>query len=164
MNLILLGPPGAGKGTQAKKLYAEFKIPQISTGDILREAVRNGDLALANKQSRLMDAGKLVPDSLVVGIVQDRLKAPDCEPGFILDGFPRTIPQADALEAKRCPSWGVESMRSFLWRCRRRRLVERISGRRSCPKDGSVYHVFPESSAARGLLRQVRYLAHSAGR
>ncbi|HET9449569.1 MAG TPA: nucleoside monophosphate kinase, partial [Aggregicoccus sp.] len=96
MNLILLGPPNAGKGTQAKKLYAEFQIPQISTGDILRQAVRDGT-PLGKKAGPLMDAGHLVPDELVIAIVQERLKAADCANGFVLDGFPRTIPQADAL-------------------------------------------------------------------
>ena len=140
MNLILLGPPGAGKGTQAKMLYAEFKIPQISTGDILREAARNGT-ELGKQAKPLMDAGKLVPDELVVGIVQERLKAPDCANGFILDGFPRTIPQAEALDqalaklAKKIV--GVISLE-----VPETKLVERISGRRSCANDGSVYHVY----------------------
>lgn len=99
MNLILLGPPGAGKGTQAQRLVADLGIPQISTGEILRAAVKNGT-PLGKQAGPLMDAGKLVPDELVVGIVDERLKEQDCARGFILDGFPRTIPQADALAAK----------------------------------------------------------------
>jgi adenylate kinase len=139
MNLILLGPPGAGKGTQAKKLYADFKIPQISTGDILREAARNGT-ELGKQAKPLMDAGKLVPDELVVGIVQERLKAPDCAGGFILDGFPRTIPQAEALD-QALAKLGKKINAVVSLEVPEEKLVERISGRRSCPTDGSVYHV-----------------------
>ncbi|MFT3708541.1 MAG: adenylate kinase [Archangium sp.] len=97
MHLVFFGPPGAGKGTQAQKLIADFKIPQISTGDILRAAVSKGT-ALGLQAGPLMAAGKLVPDELVIGIVEERLKEPDCKPGFLLDGFPRTIPQAEALD------------------------------------------------------------------
>lgn len=139
MNLILLGPPGAGKGTQAKKLYAEFAIPQISTGDILREAVRN-QTELGRQAGPLMKAGKLVPDELVVGIVKERLKAPDCRNGFILDGFPRTLPQADALgQALAQVGKRIDAVVSL--EVPREKLLERLSGRRSCPKDGSVFHV-----------------------
>ena len=97
MNLVLLGPPGAGKGTQAKRLVLRFGVPQISTGDILRQAVKDGT-ELGKQAAPLMAAGKLVPDELVVGIVKDRLLEPDAAQGFILDGFPRTIPQAEKLE------------------------------------------------------------------
>jgi len=97
MNLILLGPPGAGKGTQAKKMIEELKIPQISTGDILRAAVKDGT-QLGMEAKKYMDAGKLVPDSVVIGIIDDRLKEADCEKGFILDGFPRTVDQASSLD------------------------------------------------------------------
>src|SRR5512138_1433734 len=95
--IILLGPPGAGKGTQAKRISSDFEIPQVSTGDMLREAVKNGT-PMGLMAKNFMDSGGLVPDEVVVGIVKDRLSAPDCEKGFILDGFPRTIPQAEALE------------------------------------------------------------------
>lgn len=139
MNLILLGPPGAGKGTQAKKLYADYRIPQISTGDILREAVRNGT-ELGKKADPIMKAGGLVPDDLVVGIVEERLRAPDCEKGFILDGFPRTIPQADALE-KALDGIGKKIDAVVSLEVPQEKLLERLSGRRSCPKDGSVFHV-----------------------
>lgn len=98
MHLVFFGPPGAGKGTQAQKIVADFGIPQISTGEILRAAVKNGT-PLGKQAGPLMDAGKLVPDELVIGIVQERLKEADCGPGFLLDGFPRTIPQATALDA-----------------------------------------------------------------
>ena len=118
MNLILLGPPSAGKGTQAKKLNAEFRIPQISTGDILREAMRDGT-PLGKQAEPLMDAGQLVPDELVIGIIQERLKAADCANGFILDGFPRTIPQAEAL-GRRSRSWAAASTPWCRSRCRAR--------------------------------------------
>ena len=97
MNLILLGGPGAGKGTQAKLIVEEYKIPQISTGDMLREAVKQGT-ELGKKAKEYMDKGELVPDEIVIGIVRERIKQPDCEKGFILDGFPRTIAQAEALD------------------------------------------------------------------
>ena len=96
MHLVFFGPPGAGKGTQAQKIVADFGIPQISTGEILRAAVTSGT-PLGKEAGPLMAAGKLVPDELVIGIVQERLKEADCAQGFLLDGFPRTIPQADAL-------------------------------------------------------------------
>src|SRR4051812_6298739 len=98
MNLILFGPPGAGKGTQAKKLVADFQIPHLSTGDILREAVRQGT-ELGRMARGYMDEGRLVPDDLVIGMVNERLAQPDVKNGFILDGFPRTIPQAEALDS-----------------------------------------------------------------
>ncbi len=97
MNLILLGGPGAGKGTQAKKLIDKFQIPQISTGDILRAAVKEGT-EMGRKAKEFMDAGKLVPDEVVIGIIKDRLAQADAKKGFILDGFPRTVPQAEALD------------------------------------------------------------------
>src|SRR4030067_1326762 len=97
MNLILLGPPGAGKGTQAQMIVEHYHIPQISTGDILRTAVKEGT-TLGKQAKAFMDQGQLVPDEVVIGIIDERLRALDCNPGFILDGFPRTIPQAEARQ------------------------------------------------------------------
>jgi adenylate kinase len=139
MNLILLGAPGAGKGTQAKLLLTDYGIPQISTGDILREAVRNGT-AQGKLAGPLMAAGKLVPDELVIEIVKERLKAPDAQKGFILDGFPRTIPQAEALE-KALESVGTKINAVVQLDVPAQLIRDRILGRRSCPKCGSVYHV-----------------------
>jgi len=140
MNLVFLGPPGAGKGTQAKRLLDEFGIPQISTGDILRDAVRRGT-ELGKKAGPLMAAGKLVPDDVVVGLAIDRLRQSDCGRGFVLDGFPRTIPQAEALDdALRREGKKLDGVISL--QVPEETLVERISGRRSCPKDGSAYHVY----------------------
>jgi adenylate kinase len=140
MNLILLGPPNAGKGTQAKKLYADFKIPQISTGDILRKAVREGT-ELGKLAGPLMAAGAYVPDEIVIGIVEERLKEPDCANGFILDGFPRTIPQAEALE-RMLAKLGKQLDAVVSLEVPHEKLIERGSGRRSCPTCGSVYHVY----------------------
>ncbi|WP_375773224.1 adenylate kinase [Archangium gephyra] len=140
MNLILFGPPFVGKGTQAKNLYAEFKIPQISTGDILRKAVREGT-ELGKLAGPLMAAGAYVPDEIVIGIVEERLKEPDCAHGFVLDGFPRTPPQAEALE-RMLARLGKKLDAVVSLKVPHEKLIERGSGRRSCPTCGSVYHVY----------------------
>ncbi|MEM3445520.1 MAG: adenylate kinase [Thermoplasmata archaeon] len=134
MNLIMLGAPGAGKGTQAQKLAAHLKIPQISTGDMLRQALAEGT-PLGMEARKYMEAGKLVPDAVVVGIVKERLSREDCRNGFILDGFPRTLEQAKALDgiAKIDYVINIDVPEEI--------LVERITGRRSCRKCGAVYHV-----------------------
>ena len=149
MNLVFLGPPGAGKGTQAKKLLEEFGMPQISTGDILRDAVRRGT-DLGKKAKPLMEAGKLVPDDLVVEIAMEHLRQIDPAQGFILDGFPRTIPQAVALDSALKKS-GEKIDAAISLRVPEETLVERLSGRRSCPQDGSVYHVSQNPSKREGL-------------
>ena len=140
MNLILFGPPFVGKGTQAKNLYAEFKLPQVSTGDILRKAVREGT-ELGKLAGPLMAAGSYVPDEIVIGIVEERLKEPDCANGFVLDGFPRTPPQAEALE-RMLARLGKKLDAVVSLKVPHEKLIERGSGRRSCPTCGSVYHVY----------------------
>jgi adenylate kinase len=139
MKLILLGPPGAGKGTQAKMLTDRLNIPQISTGDILRAAVKEGT-PMGIKAKSFMDAGSLVPDEVVVGIVQERLQKEDCANGFILDGFPRTVAQADALkDTLRALGKDVDAVISL--EVDVEALVERLTGRRTCKVCGKGYHI-----------------------
>lgn len=139
MRLILLGPPGAGKGTQAQRLIERFQIPQISTGEILRMAVREGS-ELGQKAKTFMDSGKLVPDEVVIGIIEERLRAPDCDKGFMLDGFPRTVAQADALRGVLSRmGLGVDYVISI--DVPNEELVVRLTGRRACKNCGSGYHV-----------------------
>lgn len=139
LGIILLGPPGAGKGTQAKKISAAFSIPQISTGDMLREAVKNGT-QMGKLAKTHMDQGGLVPDEVVIGIVKERLQAPDCLNGFILDGFPRTIPQAEALD--RVTRELRKEVRTVLsLEVDEKELMERLCGRRTCTGCGAMYHV-----------------------
>ncbi len=133
--IILLGAPGAGKGTQAKKLAERLSIPHVSTGDILRAAVREGT-ELGKKASEYMEKGELVPDEVVVGLAADRLKQGDAQKGFLLDGFPRTRPQAVALDEMGAVIDIVVSIDVA-----DDGLVERITGRRSCPGCGAVYHI-----------------------
>jgi len=137
--IILLGAPGSGKGTQAKKLTESFSIPQISTGDILREAVRN-DTGMGRQAKVFMDQGGLVPDDVVIGIVKERLQAKDCEKGFILDGFPRTIPQAQALD-RVVTELGKEISSVLSLEVDEEEIMERLSGRRTCAGCGAMYHV-----------------------
>jgi adenylate kinase len=135
MRLILLGAPGAGKGTQANFIKEKFNIPQISTGDMLRAAIKAGtDLGIAAK--KVMDAGGLVSDDIMIGLVKDRLKAPDCANGYLFDGFPRTIAQADAMKDARI---NVDYVLEI--DVPDESIVERMSGRRSHPGSGRVYHV-----------------------
>ena len=135
MRLILLGPPGAGKGTQATFIKEAFNIPQISTGDMLRAAVKAGTpLGLAAK--KVMDSGALVSDDIIIGLVQDRLQQPDCARGYLFDGFPRTLPQADALKIA-----GVALDHVLEIDVPPQEIVTRMSGRRTHPGSGRTYHV-----------------------
>lgn len=139
MKIIMLGAPGAGKGTHAKKITEKFGIPAISTGDIFRENIKNGT-ELGKKAKEYMDAGNLVPDELVCDIVVDRLKQDDCKNGYILDGFPRTIPQAEALTAALAKDDDAidYALEIFL---EDQAIIDRMSGRRVCKSCGATYHV-----------------------
>lgn len=134
MRLILLGAPGAGKGTQANIIKEKFDIPQISTGDMLRAAVKAGTpLGLAAK--KVMDAGELVSDDIIIGLVKERIAQPDCKNGFLFDGFPRTIPQAEALD-----EMGIKIDKVIDIEVSDEKIVGRMSGRRVCPDCGASYH------------------------
>lgn len=135
MNLILFGPPGAGKGTQGEIICETLKIPTISTGAMIRAAIKDGT-ELGKKAEAIISTGALLSDEIVVGIVKERLTQPDCRNGFILDGFPRTIPQAEALDAL-----GVKIDCVLSLEVSDETIVERMSGRRSCPGCGATYHV-----------------------
>src|SRR5659263_188989 len=138
MNIILLGPPGAGKGTQAKKIQEHYKLPHISTGDILRENINN-NTSLGLKAKSYMSRGELVPDELLITIIKDRLSKKDCENGFMLDGYPRTIPQADALQMILTESGEmIDAVLNIS--VDDEELIKRLSGRRMC-KCGASYHV-----------------------
>jgi adenylate kinase len=149
MNLIFLGPPGAGKGTQAKLLSEKYQIPQISTGDILRAAVRE-QTPMGLKAKECMDSGALVPDGVVVGIVEERLSKPDCGQGFILDGFPRTIAQADALQ-ETLAQLGKKIEHVISITVDTGELLTRITGRRTCVKCGKGYHILFDPSKNDGV-------------
>lgn len=149
MRLILLGPPGAGKGTQAKRVIEEFDIPHISTGDIFRKNIKE-KTELGQKVEGLLAQGKLVPDELTIEIVWDRLDQEDCKNGFLLDGFPRTIPQAEALDeglAKR----GLKLDRVLNIDVDKDSLVKRLSGRRVCPSCGASYHIDNNPTKVEGI-------------
>ncbi|MCK5282462.1 MAG: adenylate kinase [Nanoarchaeota archaeon] len=135
MNLIFVGPPGVGKGTIAKMIVEKFKIVQISTGDLLRAAVKEGT-GLGKKAKEYMDKGDLVTDDLVIGLLKERIAKPDCENGFILDGFPRTIPQAEALDES-----GVEIDTVLNFTALKETIIQRLSGRRICKKCGAIFHI-----------------------
>ncbi len=145
MNLILLGAPGAGKGTQAAVISERLNIPQISTGNIIREALRSGT-EMGLKAKSFMDAGKLVPDDVVIGIIKDRLQADDCKNGFILDGFPRTIPQAEALD-----EMGVVINKVIDIEVPDEVIITRLSGRRVCEKCGRPYHLVDLKPRVEGI-------------
>jgi adenylate kinase len=139
LNLVLLGPPGSGKGTQGERLNADLHLPYYATGDILRGAVRD-QTALGKSAKEYMDAGDLVPDELIVGIIAERIDSEEAREGFILDGFPRTTPQAEALDAKLGElGRGVSSV--LLIDVSDDEVVRRLGGRRTCEAEGHVYHV-----------------------
>ena len=148
-NIILLGPPGVGKGTQAKMLSEKFMIPQISTGDILRKAVKEGT-ALGIEAKGFMDRGELVPDRVVIGIIDERIEGRDCKSGFILDGFPRTVLQAEELDRilknKGYPLNVVLSIDAS-----EKEIVKRLGGRRSCKECGEVFHIDFNPSKKEGV-------------
>lgn len=144
MNLILLGAPGAGKGTQAEVICDTLKIPAISTGNILREAIKN-ETALGMEAKSYMDGGKLVPDEIVINILKERLEKDDCKNGFILDGFPRTVPQAEALD-----KMGVNIDRVVDIEVEDEKIMKRLSGRRVCEDCGASYHLEYKPSKAEG--------------
>ena len=138
MRLILLGPPGAGKGTQAKMLKEKFQIPQISTGDILRQAVKD-NTELGARAKTVMDAGQLVPDNIVIGLIKERIRQEDCETGFILDGFPRNIAQAEKLsETLREMNLAIDNVIDL--EVDEREIVERLTGRSTCSECGTMFH------------------------
>ena len=145
MNLILLGAPGAGKGTQAELLVEKLSIPAISTGNMLREAMANGS-DLGKKVKQYMDEGSLVPDELILGIVAERVSRPDCRKGFILDGVPRTLAQAEALEAK-----GVQIDHVISIEVDDSEIEHRMTGRRVCTKCGASYHITANPPKVEGI-------------
>jgi adenylate kinase len=149
MNLILLGPPGAGKGTQAQRMVDRYHIPQISTGDILRAAVKEST-PLGMKAKGFMDQGQLVPDEIVIGIIEERLKAKDCNLGFILDGFPRTIPQAEALQSI-LTKIGKKIDHIINIEVDPEELVRRLTGRRTCKNCGAMFHLLFQLPKKEGI-------------
>lgn len=139
MHILLMGPPGAGKGTQAAKLVQEYNVPHISTGDMFRAAVKAGT-PLGKQAKKCMDSGKLVPDSVTIGIVKERLAQDDCKKGFLLDGFPRTAEQATALD-EILPEIGIKLTRVINIDVPKEDLIERAVGRRICRQCGATYHI-----------------------
>jgi len=149
MNIILLGPPGAGKGTQAKMLVERYGIPQISTGDILRAAVKEGT-KMGKEAKSYMDKGELVPDKVVIGIVEERIQQPDCDKGYMLDGFPRTVPQAEALDGMlNNLSSQIDHVVSI--EVDNQELVKRLTGRRTCRDCGAGFHVMFDPPKQEGV-------------
>jgi len=145
LKLILLGPPGAGKGTQAEVLSDKLGIPTISTGNMLREAVKN-ETPIGLKAKAIMDAGGLVPDEVIIGVVIDRISLADCNNGFILDGVPRTLAQAEAIDSN---GIGIDDV--LLIENSDEQIIERLGGRRSCPDCGTVYHIQSKPSSREGI-------------
>ncbi len=149
MRIVLLGAPGSGKGTQAKKLMDRYGIPQISTGDILRAAVSEGT-ELGLKAKAAMDAGRLVADEIVVGMIRERLKQPDARKGFVLDGFPRSLPQAKALD-RELESLGQPLDHAVLIHVETEALMKRLTGRRTCKACGHMFNVYFNPPKVQGV-------------
>jgi len=149
VRVVFLGPPGAGKGTQARDLAQEWGVPHIATGDMLREAVAAGT-PLGQDAKRYMDQGALVPDDVIVGLIAERLGKPDAKRGFLLDGFPRTLPQAEALRAL-LDSLGQPLDRVIFFDVSEAELLRRLTGRRVCRNCGATYHVVSAPSARPGV-------------
>lgn len=149
MRLVLLGAPGAGKGTQAKKIIEKYPMPQISTGDLLRAAVAAGT-ALGKEAKAVMDKGELVPDSVVLGMVEERLKQDDCKQGYILDGFPRNTKQAEALD-RMLGSLGMSLTAALSVDVPLEDLMKRLTGRRTCKACGQMYNVYFGPSKKEGI-------------
>jgi len=150
--IIFLGAPGAGKGTQARRLAAGSGVPQVATGDMLREAVAEGT-PLGREAKRYMDAGALVPDEVVIGLVDERLARPDAAAGYVLDGFPRTVAQAEALDAL-LRRRGQDLGRVIFFDVSREELVRRLTGRRVCRRCGTVFHLVSAPPKAAGTCDQ----------
>ncbi len=152
MIIVLLGPPGSGKGTQAKRLISEVKWPQLSTGDMLRSAIGAGS-QLGKEAKSFMDRGALVPDSVVVQLIADRTRNEDCRAGFVLDGFPRTLPQAEALD-QMLATRGRGIDHAVLFDVPDADLLERLTGRRTCAKCGAMYHLQAAQPKKQGICDQ----------
>ncbi len=149
MRVILLGPPGAGKGTQASDISNELGTPHISTGDMFRSALKKGT-PLGLEAKKYMDSGELVPDDLVVAMVKERISQPDCEKGFLLDGFPRTIVQAEKLdETLTDANLNIDLVINLI--CSKETVLQRLTGRRGCKKCGAIYHVTNMPTAVDGV-------------
>jgi adenylate kinase len=139
LNLILLGPPGSGKGTQGEALQEDLRLPYYATGDILRAAIREGT-EIGNEAREYMDRGELVPDEVIIGVIAERVQGEEAADGFILDGFPRTVPQAEALEEE-IEKLGRKMTAAILIEVPEEEIVRRLSGRRTCEQGGHVFHV-----------------------
>jgi adenylate kinase len=151
MRIVLLGAPGSGKGTQAQRLQAKYGVPQVSSGDLLRDSVARGT-ELGRKAKAVMDAGQLVSDDIVLGLIRDRLRKPDAARGFILDGFPRNIDQANSLNAL-LKELGQPVDAVLLLDVRRETLIQRLAGRRTCPTCGTVYNIHSIQAGANTCSR-----------
>jgi adenylate kinase len=152
LNLILMGPPGAGKGTQAERLVDDFDLPYYATGDILRAAIAEGT-ELGKEAQPIVEAGDLVPDELMIGVIMERLDTPEAEDGFILDGFPRTVGQAEALD-EALDRRGRSLTAALLIDAPAEEVIRRLSGRRICVKNGHVYHVKNDPPKNEGVCDQ----------